>query len=373
MAHAYTPGLTVSFSTTVHKRRILPLRGEVVVKAGDAVTPDTVVAGTNLPGKVHSKNIASDLSLPPSDIKPALLKKEGEAVKKGEVVGEHKYFFGKLKTQTLSPIDGLLESVSSVTGQAIFREAPIPVEVRAYARGKVVEVIPHEGVVVEAKGALIQGIFGVGGETHGPIQMITDSPGAELDPKMFRPEHKGKVLVGGKHASLAVIKAAAAAGARGLVVGGINDDDLRQLLGYDLGVAITGSEEIGLTLIVTEGFGPIEMARKTFDLFKRFEGQEASINGATQIRAGVIRPEVIIPHAQSGGAGDLAREAGMMEIGSLLRVIRTPYFGLIGTVSALPSELQKLESETMVRVVEVDLKDGRRVLLPRANVELIED
>jgi hypothetical protein len=301
------------------------------------------------------------------------VKKEGDAVKKGELVGEHKAFFGMMKSKTLSPIDGTLESVSGVTGQAIYREAPIPVQVHAYARGKVIEVIPSEGVVVEVKGALIQGIFGIGGETHGTLQMIADNPGAELTPQMFKPEHKGKVLVGGRHANLAAIKAAAAVGARGLVVGGINDEDLKQLLGFDLGVAITGSEEIGLTLIVTEGFGPIEMARKTFDLLKRFEGQEASINGATQIRAGVIRPEVLIPHEQAAAAGDGAREAGMMEIGSLLRVIRTPYFGLIGTVAALPSELQQLESETMVRVVEVTLKDGRRVLLPRANVELIED
>ncbi len=373
MAHAYTPGLTVSPATVVHKRRILPLKGQVVVAVGDAVGPDTVVARTDLPGKVHSKNVAADMGLPPADLKATLVKPEGSAVKKGELVAEHKSFFGMFGTRSLAPIDGTLESVSAVTGQAIYREAPIPVEVHAYARGKVVEVIANEGVVVEVKGALIQGIFGVGGETHGPLQTIAPGPYAEVKPEMFRPEHKGKVLIGGKHASLPAIKAAAAVGARGLVVGGINDDDLRALLGFDLGVAITGSENIGVTLIVTEGFGPIEMARKTFDLLKSFEGGEASINGATQIRAGVIRPELLIPHEKGAGAGDAAREAGMMEIGSLLRVIRTPYFGLIGTVAALPPELQKLESETMVRVVEVTLKDGRRVTLPRANVELIED
>ena len=31
------------------------------------------------------------------------------------------------------------------------------------------------------------------------------------------------------------------------------------MLGYDLGVAVTGSEKLGLTLIITEGFGEIAM------------------------------------------------------------------------------------------------------------------
>ncbi len=39
---------------------------------------------------------------------------------------------------------------------------------------------------------------------------------------------------------------------------------------------------------------------------------------------------------------------------------------------ACPADLQKMESETMVRVLEIEL-DGERHLLPRANVELIEE
>ena len=55
-------------------------------------------------------------------------------------------------------------------------------------------------------------------------------------------------------------------GAAALVSGGIDDQDLKEILGYDLGVAVTGSEKIGLTLIVTEGFGEIAMAERTFRL-----------------------------------------------------------------------------------------------------------
>ena len=59
--------------------------------------------------------------------------------------------------------------------------------------------------------------------------------------------------------------------------------------------AITGQEEKGITLVVTEGFGDLAMAERTFELLRGCAGMRASVNGATQIRAGVLRPEIIIP------------------------------------------------------------------------------
>jgi hypothetical protein len=39
----------------------------------------------------------------------------------------------------------------------------------------------------------------------------------------------------------------------------------------------------------------------------------------------------------------------------------------------LPSPLQQLESESKARVLEVELEDGKRAVIPRANVELLEE
>ncbi|MFH0931305.1 MAG: hypothetical protein V1890_05165 [Candidatus Zixiibacteriota bacterium] len=162
---------------------------------------------------------------------------------------------------------------------------------------------------------------------------------------------------------------------KGNCSGGFDDKDLREFLGYDLGVAITGSEELGITLVVTEGFGQINMAERTFDLLKSKQGKMACINGATQIRAGVIRPEVVIPYT-----GDIhkkieseAYENIGLDIGSPIRVIRQPYFGRLGKVVNLPSPLQKLESESSARVLEVEFEDKKRAIIPRANVEMIEE
>ena len=147
MAHAYTPGLKVTERMTVSKRRILPLKGEVVVKAGDKVEPDVVVARTDLPGNVEPINVANILGVPPEDVNECMLKKEGDPIAMDEPIAMTKSFFGLFKSEAKSKIEGTIENISSVTGQVLLRGNPIPVEVTAYLDGTITEVIPEEGVV----------------------------------------------------------------------------------------------------------------------------------------------------------------------------------------------------------------------------------
>ncbi len=375
MAHAYTPGLKVTRATIIRKERRLPLQGEVLVKKGDKVKAEDIVARTELPGNVHPVNVAGLLSVPPEDVPQLMLKKPGDPVKKGEPIAMSKSFFGLFKTTVTAPIDGVIESVSNITGQVILREPPIPVEVNAYIDGVVTEIFEREGVVVETKASLVQGIFGIGEERIGILHVIADSPSFVVDEDVIKEEHKGKVLIGGAFVTSGALKKAAKIGVKGIVVGGIDDKNLRDFLGYDIGVAITGNEGKGITLIITEGFGKLDMAKRTFELLKSLEGKKCSISGATQIRAGVIRPEVIVPDENlkvSGEDKDI-QEGGLIVGKTRVRIIREPYFGKIGTVVALPPELQKIETEAMVRVLEVQFDDGTKVTVPRANVEIIEE
>ncbi len=371
---AYTPGLKVTPRTLVRKARRLPLAGEVVVKVGDLVEADQVVARTDLPGKVFPTNIANQLSILPDEVAAAMRKQTGDAVKKGEVLAETRSFFGLFHSDVRSPIDGVVESISKVTGQVILRGQPIPIEVKAYVKGRVVEEIPKEGVVVETDAAYIQGIFGLAGEVHARLKLVAGSPDEVLDADRILAEHKGLILIGGARLTLAALKKCVEVRAAGVICGGFAYQDIRELLGYDIGVAVTGHEKLATTLVITEGFGEIAMARATYDLLAAHDGDLASINGATQIRAGVIRPEVVIPIA--GGHESSTRSVAEallgLEVGVPVRCIRAPYFGRIGKVAGLPPQLAEMPSETMVRVVSVEIGPGEVVTLPRANVELIE-
>jgi len=374
MAHAYTPGLRVSEMTVLRKDRRLPIKGDVLVNVGDVVTSDTVVANTFLPGNVQLINVASKLGIPPQDLPPIMQKGEGDTIKRGEPLATTKGLFGMFKSNVPSPCDGTFESVSTVTGQVILREPPTPIEIDAYVDGRVVDVFENEGVAVEVTGTFIQGIFGVGGEKTGLLTIRTDDPGRPLTADDIRDDDAGRIIVGGSHVTWEGLQRAMEVGAHGVVVGGFDDPDLKKLLGKDLGVAITGHENVTTTLVLTEGFGEIAMAHGTFELLKKRDGRKASINGATQIRAGVIRPEIVIPieEAQKSDEIAVAEQGTGLDIGSSIRAIRAPYFGRLGEVTGLPNELQKMESESMVRVLKVKFADGEEALLPRANVEMIE-
>ena len=374
MSKSYTPGLIVLENTKIRKNRQLPMKGKVLVEIGDSVSTQDIIASTEIPGNVQMMNAANQLNIEPENIKDYMLLDIDQSVKKGDVIAENKGLFGLFKTSLRSPIDGTIANISDVTGQIIISEPPIPIEVNSYIGGKVVDVIKDEGAVVEVKGAHIQGILGIGGERQGEILILSEDRGLPITEDMLNESHKDKILIGGSYISVDAYKKAQSIGVSGIVVGGFDYDALSSLLGYQLGVAITGSEEIGTSIVMTEGFGQVSMANRTFELFKKFNNQTASINGATQIRAGVIRPEVVIPQSEDeSGVKSLSESDMIISEGSNVRVIRTPYFGKVGKVVSLPSELMKMESETIVRVAEIEFSDGKKAIIPRANLEMILD
>lgn len=373
MAAIFTPGLKVTERTVVQKDRRLPLEGEVLVKTGDLVKADTIVARTELPGKVYPVNVANQLGVDPGRLGEFMKFKSGDTVTEGQLIAETPGFMGFFKAESRAIVSGTIESVSSVTGQVILQASPIPVSVNAYMNGRVVEVIPGEGCVVQANATLVQGIFGLGGEVRAPLMMAVKAAGDTLDPAHLSREMEGKVVVGGAYVSLAGFRRALELGIKGIVTGGFDYDEIKDLLGYEVGVAITGGEQFGLTLVVTEGFGSIAMAPATFDLLSRKAGQQASINGATQIRAGVIRPEVVVTYDDDVATDKwVAPEPTGIALGDVIRGIRTPYFGRLGRVVGLPVDPVVLDTESKARVMDVEFSDGTRALIPRANVETIE-
>ena len=373
MAHSYTPGLKVLHYEKVKKSRRLPIKGEVCKTNGEIIEANEIVAKTNLPGNVHMIKVANLLNISPADMKDVLKVKMGDQISKGDLMAENSGIFGFFKSEVKSPISGTIESISDITGQIAMRDKPIPVEVDAYVGGVVKETIPEEGVVIESDAAYVQGIFGIGGEARGDLHMIVADRDEEIFPELLDSNLEGKIIVGGSFISLQAYKRALELKIAGIIVGGFNYFDLKDILGYTLGVAITGTENLTTSLILTEGYGKIKMGERTFKLLKKHNGKFVSINGATQIRAGVIRPEIVIPLKKNEIPKDYIEEKKQLGIqeGSQVRVIRAPYFGKIGQVQSLPPELQKMESETMVRVAEVKI-DNKSYIIPRSNLEMLE-
>lgn len=369
MGTAFVPGLLISENTHIVKRRILPIKGEVLVKAGDMVEPQTVVARFLQPGLPHTINAANLLGVSPSELGHYLFKKEGDSVEKNEVIAQTKSFIKFFRTSLTSPVKGTITSISYITGQIIVQEPPIPINLYAYIKGKVTEIIENFGAVIETNSTYIQGIFGIGKEFWGHLKMLVNRPDETVANAPSKGEVEGKIVVCGSYIDLPILKTLVESGVKGVIVGGIDDLTIKEILGYEIGVAITGNENTTFALVVTEGFGNIPISNRAFELLKKNEGKLASISGATQIRAGVQRPEIIIYTEEGKEAVEIEPQG--VKLGDIVRIIRYPYFGLIGKVVELPPQPVKIDTESITRIVKVDIGNGQILSVPRANIEII--
>jgi len=224
-----------------------------------------------------------------------MLKEEGDQVKKDEVIAIARSFFGRFTKVCRSPMEGTIEVFSKRAGRVLIRGKPIPVEIRAHIPGRITEIIPEEGAIVETQASIVRGVFGVGGEVHGELVFAVENPGEPLTTEVLSSDQEGRVLVGGSFTTLDAMRKAAKIGVGGIITGGVDQKDLTEFLGGEIGMGVTGGESGVTTLIITEGFGIYPMNQETFRLLKSYEGRKVSIDGTTQIRQRMLRPEVIIP------------------------------------------------------------------------------
>lgn len=440
---------------TIRRERLLPLPGEVLVKEGQDVAADTIVAKTEeLPGEPYVIDLRAELKAPkltPEEVGRAVLKKVGEPVKAQEVVARHSHgFWGEVAT-CKSPVNGTVEFISRSFARILIREDPrsaqpvavVPVakkldiwpaslktymrfregdEVRqgvilaaspsttgldyayspisgviekvctktgtvtivrpvkettvdAFVAGRVESVIPERGAVIVTSGTVIEGVFGVGYEHHGPLAVLTRSPEEDLVPAAITEAHEGRVIVAGRRATLEGLRRAVDVGACGIICGGVDHLDLVEWLGQEIEVGITGQEDLDFTLILTEGFGTAPMDGSVFATLSAAEGRVASVNGSTHVRAGVIRPEVVIagPPVQTAdvATGVTAVPGPVLTEGTAVRLIGPRRFGQRGRVVEVPVERQVLDTEARVKVVRVRLEDGTVISVPQANVEVV--
>lgn len=369
MGNAFTPGLAITDSAAVTKTRVLPVKGQVLVKVGDQVQPDTIVARVEIPGTLAVVKASQVLGCAPEQLKDYCLVKEGDMVKGEQVLAQRSMLFGLFKSYCRSPRQGTIEYISKLSGNIGVRGQPTPITRNAYIAGKVVALIENEGAVIETIAAYVQGIFGVSGERHGRLQWL-DVREPVLRGQHIGPSHRGMILLHPGRIDGSALPAAAQHGLVGLVGASIIDTELMDYLGFNIGVAITGEEAIPFTLVLTEGFGDMTMPQRTRELLQSLSGRQAAINGATQIRAGVIRPEIIVPKTAAGGVAP--RISQELRVGTRVRLIRRPNFGRIGRVQGLPDKPVLIATGSKVRVLSVKLEDGGEVTIPRANVEILE-
>lgn len=360
---SYAPGLVCEPYGCFTRFRPVPQHGSIVSRDGDRVVADSVVGYFNPQGNMTNHCLARELDISPFDVPSAMLRKEGDRVMKGEIIARARGLFNR--KEFAAPEDSVLERISPYTGWITLRGQPLPI--LAEYPGTVARSIAGQGVYIDCRGALVQGIFGVGGRASGRLELSQAGPESVLTPEHAIPEYEGAVVVGGARASLGFLDRARRLGYKAVVTGGVHKVDLDAYLGYTLGIAVTGLEPT-MILIITEGFGHIPMRAEVLAALAPLVHKQAYVCGATQVRAGVIRPELFVPYDQQ--SSELAASGVFPNLapGMRVRLIRAPLFGKVGIVLSGPTQM-RLPTENTAMAVVVRLGDGEERVVPTANLE----
>ena len=330
----YYPSLTrVIPLTTIQRERLLPVEGDVLVNVGAHVEPMSVVARAQVPGRYYILNVAQSLRVAREAAEKHIRLRPGQTVEAGQVVAGRRVHLHLLPRVVRAPQNGVVAAVGG--GRVLLESVGESVEIRAYLPGTVRNVIPKRGVLIEAIGALVQGVWGVGKESFGVLKVLVDQPDQPLQAKSIDVACHGAVLVGGSTIDQAALQQALELQVRGIVIGS---------LGSEL---VEMARQMPFPIISTEGLGRAPMAQPIFQLLCTSEGREVAINGHTRPRWGAIRPEIVIP-LPARSAPSPPPPGRSVEVGVQVRVTGGSRPGAVGAVRHLPA--QPLVVETGARV-----------------------
>ena len=354
----YSAETQVTPLTNVRRERVLPVPGEILVRAGDSVEPTQIVARAELPGEFRIVPVARLLDIQISQTKRYLRVKPGDEVERGQVIAKR----GRLFANTVkSPLDG---TVTASGGGRVLIEAPTTLfELSAYIDGTVTNVLAPHGLIIETTGAVIQGVWGAGGgpsgENLGLLKCMVKKPGDSLRAGSMDLSCRGMILVGGAGLNEAALEHALELQVGGIVVGGLSPELVPQV------------EQLPFPVIVTEGIGTVAMSDPIFELLTTHDEREASISGRSQARWPVVRPEIIIPLPAGTLPSSRTQIGSALTVGTRVRAVRAPYMGAVGTVKALPAQARHTETGAKVHGAVVDLGQESPIFIPLTNLEVL--
>jgi hypothetical protein len=337
--------------TTIQRERLLPIPGTVIARRGQKVAPTDVIAEANLSPEHILLDVARGLGLPPAKADKLIQRRVGEEVSENDIIAGP----ASLGRVVRTPRPGKV--VVAGGGQVLIEVISRSFELVAGIAGVVIELVPERGAVIAATGALIQGAWGNGRIDFGLLNIGIKAPDDLITADQLDVSLRGSVFLGGYCRDEAVLSMAADLPLRGLILSSMEAS------------LAPAAMKMRYPILLTEGFGRIAMNSSAYKLLTTNERREVSISAEAMDRMKGVRPEIIIPLPASG---DLPIETDTFAEGHQVRILCSPHRGQIGTLSNIHAGLTSLPNGIRTRAGDVSLESGETVLLPLANLEVLE-
>ncbi|MGB9640071.1 MAG: hypothetical protein ACPL4H_04115 [Anaerolineales bacterium] len=338
---------------TIRRERFLPQNGKVLVRKGQKVSADEILAVCENPPQYLWLDYARGLGLPIKKADELLQVKVGQNVDEKEILAGP---LGWAKRVVRSPQKG--QVVLAGEGQLLLKVESSGLELRAGFEATVVDVIAGRGVILETSGALLQGIWGNGKAASAVLLNPYHAAEQELTVEHLTIDVQEAILVGGWISNPQTLKSAADFAVRGLILGGIE----AKLL--DL------AKEMPYPILVLDGFGPIAMNSLAYQILSENERKFISINACEWERIKGTRPEAIIVSPAEENT-ETTREIVELSAGQTVRICRFPYTARIGRLERINPGRTILGNGLSVNAGVVILDDGEKVITPLEDLEVI--
>lgn len=375
--------LLVNLRSRIHKNEIIHIKrnlpsatSKINVRVGDKVAPGDVLAEGKGPSGFRTVNLAEELKVDPKQALKFLNRSLGNIIFKDELLASKNNIFGLGRNILLSPTDGKLDYYDDKTGRLRIKLFPATVKLACGVWGVIEEINEEEGmIVIKTMASLIYGVLGSGKEREGTLNVI-GSKEVLVSSKQLEATMRGQILVGGEIIFTDGLEKAVELGLAGIVSGGINAKDYRSVAeGWN--IYKKKWSDIGLSLLVTEGFGSIPIGDDIFPILQQNHGKFCILDGN--------RDRLILPSDDSSCMIYIQKTilpkgvfverhpeliCSPIQIGQRVRIISQDHLGMQGMVEAVDSAVSKLPSGVRSTLVTVNCQ-SKKLRIVHQNLEII--
>lgn len=324
---------------------------KVIVKKGQIVKPDEYIAHTKISAGFRIIP-ASSYGFSARAVQHSLTRPIGTHIYRGELLIRSRELFGLLEKSLVSPVDGTIYEVKR-NGDIVIRYDEKSVHINADVWGTVAEV-SEQSVTIATAVARAFGVTGQGKPRGGMVEVVND-PTQFLLPEHITAKLAGHIIVGGRIPHEGTLQKAILVGVSGILVGGMH---ARVWTKSQLAGEVHDS---GITIVLTEGFGQVNIGQDMCAFLNTYAGRYALIDGEEGM--------LTIPIAPNEETYELKNSQPTLSTGSTVRIIAGTLIGRAGAVKSEP-HLTQLASGLSAQAVMIDVGDTI-MPIPIKNVEVV--
>jgi len=273
----------IALNTKIQRIRILKTPGKVLVRKGERVKPDDVIAETKINSNYFGLDVARGLGVSAEEVKKHFNFPSGREFRKGDILAGPR---GITKRIVRAPFTGTLQKVYG--GVAILKESGKSYYLKAGLSGKVVDLCPQKGAVIESKGAVVQGVWGNGKLGAGYLLDFMLSNDANLLIGGSLSAYNDRVVFSRIFLDKQKLIKIKKYPLKGLILPSVTPNLITELRNFPYAV------------IVLEGFGTRPMNSESHSILSNSLSHFAEINAEPWERKTGNRPEIIIPDIKNG-------------------------------------------------------------------------